>query len=88
MVIALHYKDIVLQYHEDTEHYDFLVAQDKNVLSKVDTRFLERTLDGDVPKVDWKKLDREATFKMAQKARLSRSRKSLRTCYRLSGKPC
>jgi len=41
----------------------------KNFLSQQDTRFLERTLDGDVPKADWKKLNRKATFKMAYKAR-------------------
>jgi len=41
----------------------------KNFLSEQDTRFLERTLDGDVPKADWKKLNRKATFKMAYKAR-------------------
>merc|ERR1719174_754558 len=31
--------------------------------------FLQRVLLGDVPKVDWKKLNRKATFKMAYKAR-------------------
>jgi len=41
----------------------------KNFLSEQDTRFLEHTLDGDVPKADWKKLNRKATFKMAYKAR-------------------
>ena len=37
----------------------------KSFLSEQDTRFLERTLHGDVPKADWKKLNRKATFKMA-----------------------
>jgi len=41
----------------------------KNFLSDGDVRFLEHTLDGDVPKADWKKLNRKATFKMAYKAR-------------------
>jgi len=38
-------------------------------LSKGDALFLRRLLLGDVPKVDWKKLNRKATFKMAYKAR-------------------
>merc|ERR1719261_1887432 len=41
----------------------------KNFLSEQDTRFLEQVLDGDVPDVDWKKLNRKATFKMKYKAR-------------------
>jgi len=40
-----------------------------NFLSEQDTRFLEQVLDGDVPDVDWKKLNRKATFKMKYKAR-------------------
>jgi len=39
------------------------------VLSKSDSRFLRRLLTGDVPKADWKKLNRKATFKMGYKAR-------------------
>merc|ERR1719310_1320871 len=38
-------------------------------LGKADSPFLKRVLLGDVPKVDWKKLNRKATFKMAYKAR-------------------
>merc|ERR1719409_1133720 len=38
-------------------------------LAKADATFLRRLLLGDVPKVDWKKLNRKATFKMAYKAR-------------------
>jgi len=38
-------------------------------LGKADAMFLQRVLLGDVPKVDWKKLNRKATFKMAYKAR-------------------
>lgn len=38
-------------------------------LAKADATFLKRLLLGDVPKVDWKKLNRKATFKMAYKAR-------------------
>merc|ERR1719487_3100437 len=38
-------------------------------LAKADATFLKRLLLGDVPTVDWKKLNRKATFKMAYKAR-------------------
>lgn len=38
-------------------------------LAKADATFLRRVLLGDVPKVDWKKLNRKATFKMSYKAR-------------------
>merc|ERR1719313_1367732 len=41
----------------------------KNFLSEQDSRFLEQVLDGQVPDVDWKKLNRKATFKMKYKAR-------------------
>merc|ERR1719160_2094932 len=41
----------------------------QNFLGEQDARFLERVLDGDVPKADWKKLNRKATFKMKYKAR-------------------
>merc|ERR1719487_2599060 len=38
-------------------------------LGKGDALFLKRLLNADVPKVDWKKLNRKATFKMSYKAR-------------------
>jgi hypothetical protein len=38
-------------------------------LTKADSFFLQRVLLGDVPTVDWKKLNRKATFKMSYKAR-------------------
>lgn len=38
-------------------------------LGKTDALFLKRILLGDVPTVDWKKLNRKATFKMSYKAR-------------------
>jgi len=38
-------------------------------LGKSDALFLRRMLLGEVPNVDWKKLNRKATFKMAYKAR-------------------
>jgi len=39
------------------------------VLTKADAFFLQKLLSGEVPKADWKKLNRKATFKMAYKAR-------------------
>jgi predicted nucleic acid-binding Zn-ribbon protein len=41
----------------------------QRALSEQDARFLEQVLDGQVPDVDWKKLNRKATFKMKYKAR-------------------
>jgi len=41
----------------------------QHFLSDQDARFLEQVLDGEVPDVDWKKLNRKATFKMKYKAR-------------------
>jgi len=41
----------------------------KKALSESDARFLEMALEGQVPDVDWKKLNRKATFKMKYKAR-------------------
>merc|ERR1719161_2745059 len=41
----------------------------QNFLSEQDSRFLVQALDGQVPKADWKKLKRKATFKMKYKAR-------------------
>merc|ERR1719174_3282675 len=38
-------------------------------LTKADALFLRRVLTGDVPDVDWKKLNRKATFKMKYKMR-------------------
>merc|ERR1719420_1592276 len=38
-------------------------------LSKGDALFLQRMLSGEVPKADWKKLNRKSTFKMKYKAR-------------------
>merc|ERR1719161_2000062 len=41
----------------------------KQALSEQDAHFLEQALNGQVPNVDWKKLNRKATFKMKYKAR-------------------
>jgi len=41
----------------------------ERVLTKGDALFLRRVLTGEVPKADWKKLNRKATFKMDYKAR-------------------
>merc|ERR1719313_1340698 len=43
------------------------VSIGQNFLSEQDSRFLEQVLDGQVPDVDWKKLNRKATFKMKYK---------------------
>merc|ERR1719364_261011 len=36
----------------------------RSMLSDKDAKFLEKVLDGETPDVDWKKLNRKATFKM------------------------
>jgi hypothetical protein len=41
----------------------------RSVLSNKDAKFLEKALDGETPDVDWKKLNRKATFKMKYKGR-------------------
>merc|ERR1719453_1214922 len=41
----------------------------RNTLSEADAKFLEKVLDGETPDVDWKKLNRKATFKMKYKGR-------------------
>jgi len=45
------------------------VALGEKFLTKADALFLRRVLTGDVPNVDWKKLNRKAGFKMSYKAR-------------------
>jgi len=45
------------------------VALGERFFGKADATFLKRILLVDVPNVDWKKLNRKATFKMAYKAR-------------------
>merc|ERR1719160_1723896 len=49
----------------------------KRYLAKGDAAFLEKVLSGDVPTVDWKKLNRKATFKMKYKARSTKIQKIL-----------
>ena len=46
-----------------------VVEMGKNMLSEKDAKFLEKVLDGETPDVDWKKLNRKATFKMKYKGR-------------------
>merc|ERR1719453_1180631 len=41
----------------------------KSMLSDKDAKFLEKALDSETPDVDWKKLNRKATFKMQYKGR-------------------
>lgn len=45
------------------------VALGEKFLAKADATFLKRVLTAEVPKADWKKLNRKATFKMSYKAR-------------------
>jgi hypothetical protein len=47
----------------------YAVELGERFLGKGDALFLRRVLTGEVPKADWKKLNRKATFKMAYKAR-------------------
>merc|ERR1719387_2641389 len=56
----------LLQHQASLKH---AVELGERFLAKADATFLKRVLLGDVPKVDWKKLNRKATFKMAYKAR-------------------
>merc|ERR550514_1211198 len=53
------------------------VQMGKQFLGKGDAEFLERVLTGEVPEVDWKKLNRKATFKMKYKARSVKIQKIL-----------
>merc|ERR1719265_1964949 len=46
-------------------------------LHRADANFLRRLLTGDVPTVDWKKLNRKATFKMKYKARSGKIQETL-----------
>merc|ERR1719352_20419 len=46
-----------------------VVEMGKSMLSEADAKFLEKVLDGETPDVDWKKLNRKATFKMKYKGR-------------------
>jgi len=48
-------------------------------LSKGDSFFLRRLLTGEVPKADWKKLNRKATFKMKYKARSTKIQSVLKS---------
>merc|ERR1719456_2204118 len=57
------------QHAESAVELQRAVELGKNYLSKGDAAFLERVLSGEVPEVDWKKLNRKATFKMKYKAR-------------------
>jgi len=54
---------------EQQKNLQDAVALGQRFLTKADSLFLQRVLLGDVPTVDWKKLNRKATFKMSYKAR-------------------
>jgi len=60
---------------EEGEHAEATMALQnalqlgKRFLAKGDAEFLDKLLSGEVPNVDWKKLNRKASFKMKYKAR-------------------
>jgi len=54
---------------EDAAALEQAIQFGKEFLSAADADFLRRLLTGDVPEVDWKKLNRKAVFKMKYKAR-------------------
>merc|ERR1719247_3407063 len=54
---------------EDAKMLEKAVNLGEQFLTKGDAVFLRRVLTGDVPDVDWKKLNRKATFKMKYKMR-------------------
>jgi len=53
----------------DAEKLERAIELGRRTLSAGDAVFLRRLLTGDVPKPDWKKLNRKATFKKKYKAR-------------------
>mmetsp|Transcript_59398 Transcript_59398/g.173783 ORF Transcript_59398/g.173783 Transcript_59398/m.173783 type:complete len:728 (-) Transcript_59398:75-2258(-) len=54
---------------QDATDLEFAAKLGSRMLSAGDAVFLRRLLTGDVPTPDWKKLNRQATFKMSYKAR-------------------
>merc|ERR1719171_840630 len=54
-----------------------VLALGRNILDKGDLQFMEHILDGEVPKPDWKKLNRKATFKMKYSPRSKKINKIL-----------
>jgi len=54
---------------QEAEALSRAVELGDRVLTQADAGFLRRVLTGEVPKADWKKLNRKATFKMDYKAR-------------------
>merc|ERR1719171_1413783 len=54
-----------------------VLALGRNILDKGDLQFMEHVLNGEVPKPDWKKLNRKATFKMKYKAQSGKIHKIL-----------
>jgi len=57
------------QRQTDALSLDRAISFGKRFLTPSDALFLERVLSAEVPVVDWKKLNRKATFKMKYKAR-------------------
>merc|ERR1719359_1088647 len=58
--------EALVQHQASLKH---AVELGERFLARSDATFLKRVLLGDVPTVDWKKLNRKATFKMSYKAR-------------------
>merc|ERR1719215_2286976 len=54
---------------ESASSLSYAMVLGDRFLSKGDAVFMRRLLGGEVPKADWKKLNRKATFKMSYKAR-------------------
>jgi len=59
----------IVAYLKERDNLQTAVQLGDRFLTKADSIFLQRLLLGDVPTVDWKKLNRKATFKMSYKAR-------------------
>jgi len=75
-----HKEGVLMAMHSSLHHGMQALAQNKQnlkravalgekFLAKADATFLKRLLTAEVPKADWKKLNRKATFKMAYKGR-------------------
>lgn len=66
---------------------DEVVLIGRSALASADVELLERIIVGDAPEVDWKKLNREATFKMkytSQTARIVKTLKELKATFEQS----
>jgi len=60
------------------QSFQEVVLLGRSALAAADLKFLERTIVGDVPNPDWKKLNRKATFKMKYGSQTGRIIKTLK----------